>query len=75
VSFIQQVMADPSKAAAFSQSLDFDLSKIPSGTDVFALMAKLPPATLARVSGAIVQKFTALGRSMIVQMAVEPIRA
>ncbi len=75
VSFIQQVMADPSKAAGFGQALGFDLTKIPPGTDVFALLAKLPPATLARISASIDQKFASLGESMIVQMAVAPVKA
>jgi ATP-binding cassette subfamily B protein len=75
VSFLQQVMADPSKAAAMGQGLGFDLSKIPPGTDVFALMAKLPPATLAQITGVIDQKFAILGESMIVQMAVGPVKA
>jgi len=75
VSFIQQAMADPSKAAALGQGMGFDLSKIPPGTDVFALLVKLPPATLAGITGAIDQKFAALGDSMIIQMAVGPVRA
>ena len=71
VSAIQQALANPSAAAA----MGFDTSKIPAGTDVFALMANLPPATLARISAAINQKFSALGDSMIVQMAVGPVKA
>jgi ATP-binding cassette subfamily B protein len=75
VSFIQQVIADPSKASALGQGMGFDLSKIPAGTDVFALMANLPPATLAKITAAIDQRFATLGESMIVQMAVGPVKA
>jgi len=75
VSFIQQAMTDPSKTAAMGQGLGFDLSKIPAGTDVFALMANLPPATLAKFIGTINQKFATLGPSMIIQMAVGPVKA
>ena len=48
MAFIQQVASDPSKAAAMEQGAGFDLSKLPPGTDIFALMAKLPLAALAR---------------------------
>ncbi len=75
VSGIQQVLADPAKAAVLSTSIGFDLSKIPPGTDVFTLMAKLPPATLAKITSTIDQEFATLGESMIVQMAVGPVKA
>ena len=74
VSFIQQAMANPSQASAMGQGLGFDLSKIPPGADVFTLLAKLPPATLAQMTNAMNQKFTTLGESMIIQMAVGPIK-
>jgi ATP-binding cassette subfamily B multidrug efflux pump len=35
VSGIQQVLADPAKAAAMGQGLGFDLSKLPPGMDIF----------------------------------------
>jgi ATP-binding cassette subfamily B multidrug efflux pump len=75
VSSIEQALANPAKAQSMGQSLGFDLSKIPPGTDVFAMLSKLPPATLAKISEVINQKFSALGASMIVQMAVGAIRA
>ncbi len=74
VSFIQQLATNPSQASAMSQGLGFDLSKLPPGTDVFALLAKLPPATLTRMTNAMDQKFSALGESMIVQMAVGSVK-
>jgi ATP-binding cassette subfamily B multidrug efflux pump len=49
VSSIQQLMADPAKAAALGQSFGFDLSKLPPGTDVFSLLAKLPAPQFAQV--------------------------
>ena len=39
---IEQVIADPSKAAALGATGGFDLSKLPRGTDLFALLSKLP---------------------------------
>jgi ATP-binding cassette subfamily B protein len=75
VSLIRQVTSDPSKAAAVGQGFGFDVSKIPPGTDVFALMAKLPPATLAKITATFEQKFATLGERMLVQMAVGPVKA
>jgi ATP-binding cassette subfamily B multidrug efflux pump len=75
VSSIEQIMADPSKAASIGQSFGFDLSKIPAGTDLFALLAKLPPAQLQQMSNTIDAKFVALGDSMVTQMAVPAVQA
>ena len=52
VSGIQEVLADPAKAAAMGASSGFDLSKLPPGTDVFALLGKLPAAQLSQMSSA-----------------------
>jgi ATP-binding cassette subfamily B multidrug efflux pump len=70
VSLIQQAIADPAKAAALGQGLGFDISKIPAGTDIFAMLGKLPAAQLGMMTSAIDQKFATLGESMINQMAI-----
>ncbi len=75
VSFIQQTLADPAKAAAMGKSLGFDLSKIPAGMDVFTLLTKVPPSVLSQITTAINQKFATLGDSMITQMAVGSVKA
>jgi ATP-binding cassette subfamily B multidrug efflux pump len=75
VSSIQQLMADPAKAAAMGQSFGFDLSKLPPGTDVFALLAKLPAPQLAQVTAAIDQKFSGMDASLINQSAVVAVKA
>ena len=67
VSGIEQVLKDPTKAQGMN--LGFDLSKIPAGVDVFAMLKNLPPATLATMTASIDQKFVALGDKMIVQAA------
>jgi ATP-binding cassette subfamily B protein len=74
VSSIEQAMADPSKAAAMAQSSGFDLSKLPKGTDVFALLSMLPTATRSQMLDTINKKFDALGDSMIVQSAVGAVK-
>jgi ATP-binding cassette subfamily B multidrug efflux pump len=75
VSGITQAIADPSKAASISQQFGFDLSKIPPGTDVFALLGKLPPSQLAQLTTTLDQKFAPLGDSMITQMAIGAVKA
>jgi ATP-binding cassette subfamily B multidrug efflux pump len=74
VSSLEQIMADPSKAAAMAQSFNFDLSKLPPGTDIFTLLAQLPPAQLDQMASAVQEKFATLGESMINQMAVGAVK-
>ena len=66
VTGIEQAMANPAAAQAMGKSFGFDLSKIPPGTDVFAMLQKLPAATQAQITAATDQKFATLGTSMIV---------
>ena len=77
VSGIEQVIADPSKAAqmggAFGQN--FDLSKLPPGVDVFTLLGQLPSDQLSKIKEGINSQFAALGDSMIVQAAVGAVKA
>jgi ATP-binding cassette subfamily B protein len=75
VSAIEQLMADPEKAAALGKSAGFDLSKLPAGTDIFSIIGKLPEAQRAQISSAMEEKFAALGDSMITQSAVSTIKA
>jgi ATP-binding cassette subfamily B multidrug efflux pump len=75
VSGIEQALADPTKAQALGKGLGFDLSRIPPGMDVFAMLQKLPPATLDKISSAIDQKFVTLGDKMIIQAASPAVKA
>jgi ATP-binding cassette, subfamily B, multidrug efflux pump len=74
VSGIEQALANPAAAKAMGQAFGFDLSKIPAGVDVFAMLQKLPPATLSKITASIDQKFATLGTSMIVQMSVGAVK-
>jgi ATP-binding cassette subfamily B multidrug efflux pump len=69
-SAIEQMLADPAKAAAMAQNLGFDLSKIPPGMDLFTVLAKLPAAQRSLIAETINSQFSTLGESMINQMAV-----
>ncbi len=75
VSRVEQVMTDPSAAAAMGQQLGFDLSKLPAGMDLFDVLEKLPAGQLAEMSAAAEEQFAALGDSMINQMAVVAVKA
>jgi ATP-binding cassette subfamily B multidrug efflux pump len=70
VAAIEQMAADPTQLALMAQGLGFDASKIPPGTDLFAVLVLLPESTLSKITGAINEKFSTLGESMITQMAI-----
>lgn len=69
VSGIEQAIADPTKAAAMSQG-GFDLSKLPAGTDVFAMLSNLPASMRSSVLDNVNKRFDTMGESMISQAAV-----
>jgi ATP-binding cassette subfamily B multidrug efflux pump len=75
VSSIEQIIADPSKAAAMGQVFGFDPSKIPAGMDVFEVLARMPAEQLSQMSAAINERFASLGDSMINQMAVGAVKS
>ncbi len=72
---IEQVAADPSQAAALGMSSEFDLSALPEGTDLFALLQTMPEATRASLLSAVNERFANMDTAMLAQSAVEPIRA
>jgi ATP-binding cassette subfamily B protein len=74
VSGIQEILADPAKAAAMASASGFDLSKIPPGMDIFKILAQLPAVQLTQLSSTFDAKFTALGDSMIIQAAAAPVK-
>jgi ATP-binding cassette subfamily B protein len=77
VSAIEQMQSDPSQGppAESGADLGFDLSQLPPGTDLFALLSRLPEAQQAQIAGAIQDRFEALGDNMINQMAVGAVKA
>jgi ATP-binding cassette subfamily B multidrug efflux pump len=74
VSSIEQVIANPSQAAAMGQALGFDPAKIPAGMDVFKVLAAMPAVQLSQMSAAINERFASLGDSMINQIAVGAVK-
>ncbi len=76
VAAIEQIMADPSKAAAMGSGFGgFDISKLPAGTDLFALLQKLPAAQLTQMKTRMSEQFAALGENMVTQAALQAVKA
>jgi len=75
VSAIEQVMADPTKAAAMGGLGGFDISKLPAGTDLFMLLNRMPAAQLAQMKTTMTERFAALGESMVTQAALRAVKA
>lgn len=76
VSGIEQVLAEPSKAAQMGGAFgNFDLSKLPPGTDAFTLLGQLPAEQLLKIKDSINSQFEALGDNMIAQAAVVAVKA
>jgi ATP-binding cassette subfamily B multidrug efflux pump len=74
VSTLEQVMADPTKAAAMAQSSQFNLSQLPAGTDLFTVLGQLPTEQLSVISKAINAKFATLGNKMLNQMGAAAVK-
>lgn len=74
VSALEQALADPEKAAQFGSG-QFDLSKLPPGMDLFAVLGQLPATQRDQISSTINEKFATLGDKMIGQTAVVAVKA
>ncbi len=72
---LEQALADPEKAAAMSQQMGFDLSRLPPGTSLFDVLPKMPASIREQMITKINERFAALGDSMLVQMAVGVVKA
>ncbi len=74
---IEQVRAHPEQAQALMPGMaGFDLSQLPPGTDLFALLARLPAQQRARIGQAVDQRFEAMGgEKALLQAAARAVRA
>ncbi len=77
VSGVEQIQAHPEQAQALMPGMaGFDLSKLPPGTDLFALLARLPAEQQARIREAVNQRFEAMGgEKALLQAAARAVRA
>jgi ATP-binding cassette, subfamily B, multidrug efflux pump len=75
VAGISKATSSPEAAASMGKSLNMDLSRLPQGSDPFALLKLLPPMVRFRMLKSIDEKFAAMGPSAMVQAAAAPVRA
>ena len=75
IATLEQMMADPEKAAQMSGGGAFDLSRIPAGTDLFSLLERLPSAQREQIAASVDERFEVLGESMVDQTAVVQVEA
>lgn len=71
---IEEAAVDPAKAQLLAKQAGFDLSKLPAGADIFAMLQKLPPAQLSQMSSAVDQKFSTLSPSVVTQSAAAAVK-
>ncbi|MGB9776467.1 MAG: ABC transporter ATP-binding protein [Anaerolineae bacterium] len=74
---IEQVQAHPEQAPALMPGMaGFDLSKLPPGTNLFALLAGMPAEARARLGEAVDGRFEAMGgEKALLQAAARAVRA
>ncbi len=74
VTGVEQAASDPTKAAALGGS-NFDLPKLPAGTDIFAALSQLPAAGRTQMFATLNRQFDAMGNSLVVQSATTSVKA
>ena len=78
VTAIEQMIADPEKAAAAGDMLGFDMAKIPedmTAGQVFAMIENLPETQLSGLLDGMNGQFDVLGDRMVTQSAVSSVKA
>ena len=73
---IEQIQAHPEQARMLMPGLGLDLSKLPAGTDLFALISRLPFEQRKSLVEAVDKRFEVLGgEKALVQAAARAVRA
>ncbi len=79
VSGVQKALQNPEQAAAFGAGMGIDLSRLPAGMDIFAMLAKLPPEQLApiqeKITAVLDKQVAVMGDSMAEQTAIRLVKA
>jgi ATP-binding cassette subfamily B protein len=74
VSALQQAIDDPEAAAQMGGAGAFDVSQLPPGVDLFAMLGELPAAQREELAANMNERFAALGDKMISQTAVVAVK-
>jgi ATP-binding cassette subfamily B multidrug efflux pump len=73
---IEQIEKDPAMAKKLMPNARFDLSKLPPGTDLFALMAQMPESQRQQIVKSMSLRFEAIGgEKAMVQAAARAVKA
>jgi len=72
---IEQMQADPQRAAAAAEALGVDLSALPAGVDPFTVLAGLPEAQRLGITEAIRTQIAAIGDNLVSQMGAAAVHA
>jgi len=73
---IEQIAADPSKAAALGQGGNMSsITALPKGADPFATLKSLPPLVLNGIVAGINKKLDGMGTTMLIQSAAAAVKA
>jgi len=74
VSFIEQAAADPAKASQMAQGMGMDLSRLPTGTDLFSVLPMMPESQRATIIGGIESKLSGIDPSLLNQMGIQAVK-
>ncbi|MCJ7694711.1 MAG: ABC transporter ATP-binding protein/permease [Anaerolineaceae bacterium] len=74
VTGITQMIETPDTAFNMGDSLPFDLTKLPPGADVFSMIGMVPAEQRAQITTRIDETLTAVGDTMLDQVAISGIR-
>ncbi len=78
VSYLEQALADPTKAAAIAQGMGINISQLPAGTDLFTALSQMPAAQqskiIAGISALADKQIGAINDKLLVQAAAIPIK-
>jgi len=75
VSGIEQVIADPSKAAQMGGDFgNFDISQLPPGMDLFTVLGQLPADQISKIKDGVNSQFDAIGEKMVTQIAISAVK-
>ena len=66
---IEQLSKNPEQAAMLFPDMDFDLSKLPPGMDLFSALQMMPASQIEQISAALDTRFEALGGKKALRQA------
>ncbi|MCU0521007.1 MAG: ABC transporter ATP-binding protein/permease [Anaerolineae bacterium] len=71
---LEQVMANPTGSASAAEAVGMDLTSLPPGADLFALLKSLPAAQRDQIGAAMQAQFAALGERAVRQAAIGAVK-